>query len=65
MTGNQVAKLVALSELKKLEQAWRKQMEGVLKMGLSSPDAVASIQEMTVVQGTLCRVIIELEKETK
>jgi hypothetical protein len=56
---------VALSELKKLEQAWRKQMEGVLKMGLSSPDAVASIQEMTVVQGTLCRVIIELEKETK
>jgi hypothetical protein len=65
MTGNQVAKLVTLSELKKLEQAWRKQMEGVLKMGLSSPDAVASIQEMTVVQGTLCRVIIELEKETK
>jgi hypothetical protein len=65
MTGNQVAKLVALSELKRLEQAWRKQMEGVLKMGLSSPDAVASIQEMTVVQGTLCRVIIELEKETK
>ena len=65
MTGNQVAKLVALSELKKLEQTWRKQMEVVLKFPLGATDTVASIQEMTVVQGTLCRAIIELEKETK
>lgn len=65
MTGNKTGKLVALSELKRLEQAWRKQMELVLKMGLSSADAVASIQEMTVVQGKLCIAINELERDTK
>lgn len=65
MTGNKTAQLVMLSELKKLEQTWRKQMEGVLKMGLSSADAVESIQEMTVVQGTLCRAMVELERGTK
>ena len=65
MTGNKVAQRVALQELKKLEHAWRKQMEAVLKLGLSSPDTVASIQEMTVVEGALCRLMIELEGKLK
>ena len=65
MTETKTAQLVTLSELKKLEQTWRKQMEGVLKMGLSSADAVESIQEMTVVQGTLCRAMVELERGQK
>lgn len=65
MTGNKVAKRVTLHELKHLEQAWRKQMEKVLKMGLSSPDTVATIQEMTITEGALCRLMIELEGELK
>lgn len=65
MTGNKVAQRVALHELKHLEQAWRKQMEGVLKMGLSSPDTVDTIQEMTGVEGALCRLMIELEGKLK
>ena len=65
MTGNKVAQKVALHDLKRLEQTWRKQMESVLKLKLPAADTVATIQEMTVVEGALCRLMIELEGKLK
>lgn len=57
MTGNNTAQFVTMHELMHLEAAWRKRIESVLKMQLPAADAVATIQEMTVVQGKLLMLI--------
>ena len=65
MTENRTAHATTMHELMHLEAAWRKQMENVIKMSLPAADTVATIQEMTVVQGRLCMLINELKSKTK
>jgi hypothetical protein len=55
-----------LHELKHLEQTWQKQMLGVVKIkGMSAPEIVGAVQEMTIVQGGLAAMCITLENEIK
>jgi hypothetical protein len=60
------ALMIVAHELKHLEQAWKKQMLGVVKTkGMSAQDIVDIVQEMTAVQGRLFHMYVALEDRLK
>jgi hypothetical protein len=60
------ALMIVSHELKHLEQAWKKQMLGVVKTkGMSAQDIVDVVQEMTAVQGRLFHMYVALEDRLK
>lgn len=62
MLGNKEAKRITLHQLKQLEEQWRKQMVGLTKSKHASGEMLVDIiQEMTVVQGELCKLMLKLE----
>jgi hypothetical protein len=65
MNNNKSAMQITLQELKHLEQKWREQMRNMVKAKLDAETTVDTIQQMTVVQGQLCKLMIELEGQLK
>lgn len=60
------ALMIVSHELKHLEQAWRKQMLGVVKTkGMSAQDIVDVVQEMTIIQGRLMHLHWDLTDRLK
>ena len=60
------ALMIVAHELKHLEQAWKKQMLGVVKTkGMASQDIVDVVQEMKAVQGRLFHMYVALEDRLK
>jgi hypothetical protein len=60
------ALMIVAHELKHLEQAWKKQMLGVVKTkGMAAQDIVDVVQEMTVIQGRLFHMYVALEDRLK
>ena len=65
MNANKAAMQVTLHELKHLEQKWRLQMRSMVKAKLDAETTVDTIQHMTIVQGQLCKLMLELEGQLK
>ena len=65
MNNNKNAMQITLQELKHLEQKWREQMRNMVKAKLDAETTVDTIQQMTVVQGQLCKLMLELEGQLK
>lgn len=65
MNANKNAMRITLHELKHLEQKWREQMRNMVKAKLDAETTVDTIQQMTVVQGQLCKLMLELEGQLK
>lgn len=65
MNTNKAATQVTLHELKHLEQKWRLQMRSMVKAKLDAETTVDTLQQMTVVQGQLCKLMLELEGQLK
>jgi hypothetical protein len=65
MNTNKNAMRVTLHELKHLEQQWKAQIRGVLKAKLDAETTVDTIQHMTMVQGQLCKLMLEIEGQLK
>jgi len=63
--NNKAAMQVTLYELKLLEQRWREQMRSMLKAKLDAETTVDTIQHMTMVQGQLCKLMLEIEGQLK
>lgn len=64
--ANAGALIIVAHELKHLEQAWQKQMLGVVKAkGMSAQDIVDAVQEMTVIQGRLMHLHWDLTDRLK
>ena len=60
------ALMIVSHELKHLEQAWQKQMLGVVKTkGMSAQDIVDIVQEMTAVQGRLFHMHLTIDDKLK
>ena len=65
MNNNKAAVRLTLHELKRLEQTWGLQMRSMVKAKLDAEPTVDTIQHMTMVQGQLCKLMIELEGQLK
>lgn len=65
MNNNKAAMQLTLHELKRLEQTWREQMRKMVKAKLDAENTIDTIQQMTVVQGQLCKLMLEFEGQLK
>lgn len=64
--ANAGALIIVAHELGHLEQAWKKQMLGVVKTkGMSAQDIVDVVQEMTIIQGRLMHLHWDLTDRLK